>query len=114
MRWEHTLTIAEILDALGLQASVLVSGFAGGALRALSRKQHKKRELFVSPICGALAAGYLTRFMMHYLHSVSMPLPKDPIAAQGAVGFLIGVCAMWLSDALLEALARRLRGPSEQ
>ncbi len=107
------MTLLEIFDALGLKPSVLVAGFAGGALRALSRKQHKKRELVVSPICGALAAGYLTGFVMHYMRSISMPLPDDPVAAWGAVGFLIGVCAMWLSDAVLEALAARFRGPAE-
>lgn len=42
-----------------------------------------------------------------------MPLPDDPVAAWGAVGFLIGVCAMWLSDALLEALVRRFAGAAE-
>lgn len=104
------MTITEVLDALGLKASVLVAGFAGGMLRSLSRRQHKKRELIVSPICGALAAGYLTGFVVHYMRALSMPLPDDPVAAWGAVGFLIGVCAMWLSDALLEALARRLTG----
>lgn len=44
------MTVPEILDALdalGLKAIVLVAGFAGGALRALSRRDHKKRELLI-------------------------------------------------------------------
>lgn len=106
------MSLPEILDALGLKASVLVAGFAGGALRALSRRNHKSRELIVSPISGALAAGYLTGAVVHYMRSLNIPLPEDPVAAWGAVGFLIGVCAMWITDALLEALVRRFKGPS--
>lgn len=106
------MTVPEILDALGLKASVLVAGFAGGALRAMSRRDHKKRELLISPISGALAAGYLTGAVVHYMRTMGIPLPDDPVAAWGAVGFLIGVCAMWITDALLEALVRRLKGPS--
>jgi hypothetical protein len=106
------MTVPEILDALGLKASVLVAGFAGGALRAFSTRNHKKRELIVSPICGALAAGYLTGAAVHFMRTMSIPLPDDPVAAWGAVGFLIGVCAMWITDALLEILVRRFKGPA--
>jgi hypothetical protein len=107
------MTIPEILDALGLKASVLVAGFAGGALRAFSTRDHKKRELIISPISGALAAGYLTGAVVHYLRVINIPLPDDPVAAWGAVGFLIGVCAMWITDAFLEALVRRFKGPTD-
>jgi hypothetical protein len=105
------MTFPEILDALGLKASVMVAGFAGGALRAFSTRNHKKRELIVSPICGSLAAGYLTGATVHYMRFLNIPLPDDPVAAWGAVGFLIGVCAMWITDALLEMLVRRFKGP---
>lgn len=105
------MTGAEILDALGIKGGVLAAGFAGGALRGLSRKPHTWRELVVSPICGALAAAYLTGAMMHYLRALSFPLPDDPVAAIGAVAFVIGISAMWIADILLELIARRLRQP---
>ena len=34
-----------------------------------------------------------------------------PVAAIGAVAFVIGISAMWITDILLELIARRLRQP---
>jgi len=100
--------IRDILEALGLNPLVLAAGGAGGLLRALSSKRHSLRERVVSPLCGALAAGYLTATGVHILRSFSVPLPDDPLATFGAVGFLIGVSAMWLSDAVMLFALRRL------
>lgn len=105
------MTLAEVLDALGIKLSVLVAGAAGGVLRALSRRPHNWRETIVSPICGALAAAYLSGAIVHYLRLTSFPLPEDPAAAIGAVGFILGVSAMWISDIVLAVLARRLKQP---
>ena len=102
-------TPAEVFDFLGIKASVVLAGLSGGILRALSRRSYKARELVASPICGALAAGYLTTPAVHYLGVVNWPLPPDQLAAQHAAAFLIGVSAMWISDALFEVVARRLR-----
>jgi hypothetical protein len=55
----------DFLDALGIKGSILVAGLAGGALRALSHRRFKFREMVASPICGALAAGYLTVPTLH-------------------------------------------------
>ena len=98
-----------MFEQLGLRPSVLAAGAAGGVLRALSARHQKWREILVSPICGALAAGYLTSIAVHYLRVIGVPLPDDPNAASGAVGFLIGVCGMWISDALLEIVARKIQ-----
>ncbi|MCT7662315.1 hypothetical protein [Shinella kummerowiae] len=99
----------DLLDALGLNPVILAAGAAGGLLRALSSKQHSLRERIVSPLCGALAAGYLTAPGVHMLRTLSVPLPFDNAQATfGAVGFLIGVSAMWISDALMVLVLRRL------
>lgn len=101
--------LRDVLEALGLNPLYLAAGGAGGLLRALSSKQHSLRERIVSPFCGAIAAGYLTATGVHLLRSFSVPLPDDPLATFGAVGFLIGVSAMWISDAVMLAALQRLR-----
>lgn len=103
------MTPPELFDALGIKMSVVLAGLSGGILRALSRRSYKVRELVASPICGALAAGYLTSPVVHYLGVVNWPLPPDEIAAQHAAAFLIGVSAMWISDALFEFVVRRVK-----
>jgi len=50
----------ELFDMLGIKGPVVAAGLAGGVLRALSRHRYKLREMIASPICGALAAAYLT------------------------------------------------------
>ncbi|MCM2472176.1 hypothetical protein HGO38_01625 [Rhizobium sp. CG5] len=104
------MTAAEILEFLGIKTSVLVAGLSGGVLRAMSRRRYKIREMVASPICGALAAAYLTSPSVHYLNAVRWPLPADGIAAEHATAFLIGVSAMWISDILFEFLVRRVKG----
>ena len=99
------------LQEYGLKMSVIIAGFAGGALRALSRQKATLRETIASPICGALAAGYLTGPLVHYLRAVNFPLPPSGGSDVGmhAAAFLVGVCGMWISDALFEAASRHLR-----
>lgn len=106
------MTVAELLDSLGIRISVVLAGLSGGVLRALSRRSYKARELIASPICGALAAAYLTTPAVHYLSAVNWPLPPDAVAAQHATAFLIGVSAMWISDAVFDFVVRRIK-PSE-
>ena len=101
--------LRDIIDALGLNPSILIAGGAGGLLRALSAKRHTLRERIVSPVAGALAAGYLTAAIVHYARTLSLPLPEDPAVTIGAVGFLVGVSAMWISDALMVVVFQRLR-----
>ena len=101
--------VRDFLEALGLNPLVLAAGGAGGLLRALSSRQHTLRERLVSPVCGALAAGYLTPVAVHVLRTYSVPLPfEDPFAVWGAAGFVIGVSAMWISDAFMLFVLQRL------
>ncbi|MGI8397814.1 hypothetical protein ACRYWZ_15685 [Agrobacterium deltaense] len=102
--------LTDILDAIGIKLGVLIAGFAGGLLRALSRKSFTVREVLVSPICGALAAAYLTTPVLHYFYKIGWPLPEDPVATMLAAAFLVGTSAMWISDLLIEALQRWVRG----
>ncbi|MFQ0814527.1 hypothetical protein AVM02_08665 [Brucella anthropi] len=99
------------LDEFGLKLYVLIAGFAGGALRALSRKRYTIRETIASPICGALAAGYLTGPLVHYLQAIHFPLPPndDTNAGLHAAAFVVGACGMWISDAIFEAVTDRLK-----
>lgn len=89
-------------------------GLCGGLLRALSRKRFKIREMFASPLCGAMAAGYLTEPIVHYVRAVGFPLPGVDQQAQYAAAFLIGAVAMWIADLALEMIVRRfIREPAE-
>lgn len=109
------MTLQELFAAMGLNPSVLLAGTAGGALRALSRKRFKFREMVVAPICGALAAAYLTVPTIHYLGAVRFPLPPaDSLhATQNAVAFLIGVVAMWIADIVLDIIVQRFKGKGD-
>ncbi|WP_236775509.1 hypothetical protein [Agrobacterium tumefaciens] len=100
------MNLMDLLDAIGIKLGVLVAGFAGGLLRALSRKSFTVREVFVSPICGALAAAYLTTPVLHYFYKIGWPLPEDPVATTLAAAFLVGTSAMWISDLVFLALGR--------
>jgi len=104
-----TMTAAEFLEMLGIKGSVLAAGLSGGVLRALSRKRYKMREMVASPICGALAAAYLTSPTVHYLGVVRWPLPNDQMATQHAAAFLIGVSAMWIADAVFEFVMKWIK-----
>ncbi|PSJ50759.1 hypothetical protein [Pseudaminobacter soli (ex Li et al. 2025)] len=103
------MTLSQILEALGINGSVVVAGLSGGVLRSLSRKKLKVREMILSPICGALAAAYLTLPTVHYLKAVGWPMPSEDAQAVLASAFLIGTCAMWILDIVFEVVARRFR-----
>lgn len=105
----------DLLDFLGIKAPVLVAGLAGGILRALSRHRYKLREMIASPICGCLAAAYLTLPVVSYFEATGLPLPDAADDATTlAAAFLIGVSAMWISDIVFEVIVRRFKAtPSE-
>ena len=98
--------LGDVLRAIGLDPSILVAGLSGGALRALSRRRLKIREIVLAPLCGSLAAAYLTLPTVHYLRVVGWPVPDEPQPVILASAFLIGTCAMWISDIVLEMLVR--------
>lgn len=104
----------DLLDLLGIKAPVLVAGLSGGILRALSRHRYKLREMVASPVCGALAAAYLTLPVVSYFKATGLPIP-DPAddTTTLAAAFLIGVSAMWISDILFEMIVRRFKPAPE-
>ena len=95
---------------LGIKGPVVAAGLAGGVLRALSRHRYKLREMIASPICGALAAAYLTLPAVAWFKATGMPIP-DPAddTTTLAAAFLIGVSAMWISDIVFEVIVRRFK-----
>ncbi|WP_421917426.1 hypothetical protein [Mesorhizobium sp.] len=105
----------DLFDLLGIKAPVLVAGLSGGILRALSRHRYKLREMVASPICGALAAAYLTLPAVSYFKATGLPMP-DPSdeTTTLAAAFLIGVSAMWISDILFEYVVRKFRLATEE
>jgi drug/metabolite transporter (DMT)-like permease len=105
----------DFFDLLGIKGPVVVAGLAGGILRALSRRRYKVREMIASPICGALAAAYLTLPAVDYFQATGLPMP-DPTNNNTtlAAAFLIGVCAMWISDLLLEYVVRKIKPAAEE
>lgn len=125
MKWLHTIsnaekiahvegkpviTLSELLDILGIKLGIFVAGLSGGILRGLSRKRYTVREIIASPICGALAAAYLTMPVLHYLRAINWPLPDDMVTATNATAFVVGTSAMWIADLILEIIARWVRG----
>jgi hypothetical protein len=100
----------DLFDMLGIKGPVVAAGLAGGVLRALSRHRYKLREMIASPICGALAAAYLTLPAVAWLKATGMPIP-DPAddTTTLAAAFLIGVSAMWISDILFEFVVRKFK-----
>ncbi|WP_029351713.1 MULTISPECIES: hypothetical protein [Mesorhizobium] len=110
----EAVMIQEFLDALGIKAPVVVAGLSGGILRALSRHRYKVREMVASPICGALAAAYLTLPVVHYIRAgLPVPSPDDDTTTLAAA-FLIGVSAMWISDIVFEVVVRRFKPEKEE
>jgi hypothetical protein len=107
-------TMNEWFDVLGIKGPVVAAGLAGGVLRALSRHRYKVREMVASPICGALAAAYLTLPVVHYFRATGLPVPAtDDDTTTLAAAFLIGVSAMWISDIVFEVVVRRFKPEKE-
>lgn len=107
------MTLHDLFQSLGINPAVLAAGGFGGVLRALSRGRLKFREVILSPVCGALAAAYLTMPTVHYIRAVGWPIPDEPQPVVLASAFLIGTCAMLISDAVLGVLARWIK-PKEE
>ncbi|RWD23364.1 MAG: hypothetical protein EOS22_26120 [Mesorhizobium sp.] len=105
----------DLFDLLGIKGPVVAAGLAGGALRALSRHRYKLREMIASPICGALAAAYLTLPAVAWFKASGLPIP-DPAddTTTLAAAFLIGVSAMWISDIVFEVVVRKFEPTNEE
>lgn len=107
----------EPFNDLGLSAPVLLAGFMGGVVRAMSRGYTSFRSVIASPVCGALCAGYLTKPFIHYVDKIGFPLP--PVEASGndtallAAGFVVGICGMWISDFVFLQVNRLMKLPNK-
>src|SRR4051794_30388217 len=105
----------DFFDLLGVKAPVVVAGLSGGILRALSRHRYKLREMVASPVCGALAAAYLTLPVVSYFRATGLPIPEpSDDTTTLAAAFLIGVSAMWISDILFEMIVRKFKPAEEE
>lgn len=107
------MTFHEMLASLGINPAVLYAGGFGGVLRALSRQRFTFREMVAAPICGALAAAYLTLPTVHYIRATGWPMPAEDEQVLLASAFLIGTCAMWIADIVFEVLVRRFKSGDE-
>ena len=107
----------EPLNDLGLSLPVLLAGFFGGVVRALSRGYTSFHEVIASPISGALCAGYLTKPVLHYATNIGIPvIPADQINGDTgilAAGFVVGICGMWITDFILIQLGRLFKLPNK-
>lgn len=99
----------DFLHSIGVEPKVAAGGLAGGLLRGLSRRNINLAERIVSPICGMLAAVYLTAPALHYLRAVGWPLPDDPVASLTGAAFVVGTSGMWISDFFWMLAARWLK-----
>ncbi|MDE1994385.1 MAG: hypothetical protein KGI75_17915 [Rhizobiaceae bacterium] len=104
------MAVSEFLDALGIKVGVVFAGLSGGVLRGLSRRRYTTREIIASPICGALAAAYLTEPVLYYLRAIHWPLPQLDVSAMNATAFVVGICAMWIADLFFDTISRWVRG----
>lgn len=56
---------------------------------------------------------YLTLPVVQYARATGLPLANDDTTTLAAA-FLIGVCAMWISDIMFEAIVRRFKRAEEE
>lgn len=90
---------------VGIKASTLLAGFAGGVVRALMLPRITPWQAFSSCIVGALTAGYLTPVAMHWLPFA------DTTGGEGAVGYAIGLTSMILCEGIIVAARRWKAAP---
>lgn len=95
------------LEELGLNARLLIAGFAGGSVHAFLIKQKDPVVVVGSLISGAFTANYIGPTV------AAIPHVGDWLGIGGA-GFAVGVCWMTICQALVVAVPYffdRLLGP---
>jgi hypothetical protein len=105
------MSIHDFFTSLGLNPNYIVAGAAGGFLRALSRKQFRLREFVLFPICGALAAAYLSEPAIHFARMMNWPVPQEAAtdATNNAAAFIVGVIAMWITDIVADRFIKLVK-----
>lgn len=100
----------DVFTGLGLEPSVLFAGFLGGVVRAILTHETSVKDILGSPVCGALCAGYFTEIAVHYLSGSGFTFPTEEKqrSFELAVGFIIGICGMWLSRYILNKVSNQI------
>ena len=91
-----------LLD-LGLNAKLLISGFAGGVLQAFILRSTSPWVIVGNILAGLFTANYLGSAVGYYLHSI------PGLDADAAGGFISGVCAMAIVQGFTAIVNRKLK-----
>lgn len=89
------------LEDLGLNAKLLVAGFAGGVVHALVFKQTAPYAVVASVLTGTLTANFLAPVASHYL--------GDWLGA-GGCAFVVGLTAMAICQGIAGIITTKLKG----
>lgn len=89
------------LEDLGLNAKLLVAGFAGGVVHALVFKQRSPSGVIASVLTGTLTANFLAPVAEHYV--------GDWLGAGGSA-FVVGLTAMAICQGVVGLVNAKLRG----
>jgi uncharacterized membrane protein len=100
MDWLHAF--------LGIKASHLIAGIAGGIVRAFLTGSDLMTAV-ASVVVGSLTAGYLTS-PIFTATAPYLPLPPDA-STEHAVSFLVGLTAMLLCEGVLRATKTWSKNP---
>lgn len=93
-----------ILTELGLNGKLLMAGFAGGMLQAFMLRSSDPWTIIGSVIAGVFSANYFGATLGFYLQHV-----VSPDEATGMGGFIAGICAMTLAQAIRQAVLKAFK-----
>lgn len=85
----------DFLTSLGIKASDLVGGLAGGIVNAFVFQKTHPFAVMGSVVVGCLTAAYLTEPASHYIGTTG-----------GATSFLVGLTAMAICQAVVAAVQK--------
>lgn len=83
---------------LGVKYATLIAGIAGGVVSLSFLKDLTRWQSGMAVLTGALTAGYLTPVITRQLHA----WVDTGLAAENAVGFLLGLTAMNIVPGLIK------------
>lgn len=93
------------LEDLGLNAKLLVAGFAGGVVHALVFKQAEPAAVVGSVITGTLTANFLAPVVSHY---------TGGWIDGGGCAFIVGLTAMVICQGLVSIVTSRMKDTGER
>jgi len=94
----------DFLVAIGVNAKILIAGFAGGVVKALYDKSKSPVDVLSSVIGGALTANYVAGVAIKWsgLNGIT----------EGFAGFAVGVGGMLIVQGILGAIRARVNSTS--